>query len=137
MQRISRDARERVSRPVIDVQLFATHRVVEGHAWASAGVDGLTRAFYYLGEADEVLLDQGPRTPFEERLECLEAGGDEVPDESTVMAVAEAWSVDPTQVDTRFPEAADGLLGTIHVAPVESPDDLRPTETGRPWWKLW
>ena len=57
--------------------------------------------------------------------------------ESTVMAVAEAWSVDPTQVDTRYPEAVDGLLGTIRVAPAESPDDLGPSETGRPWWKLW
>jgi hypothetical protein len=37
----------------------------------------------------------------------------EFPDEQVVMAVAEAWSVDPTTLDARGDLPSEGLLGEL------------------------
>jgi hypothetical protein len=87
-ERIERFVTELVSRLRTEVQYFATHRVIEGHAWARADVDGLRRAFFYLGEAGETLLDRMPKSTVEVQL--WESTMDFIPDESTVMSVARA-----------------------------------------------
>jgi hypothetical protein len=85
-----------------EVQYFGTHRVVEYHAWAVARNGRRERAFAWLGERGEVLVDEGARRAGEPTLEPT----GESPDEDTVMRVAAAWSVDPTGLADR------GALGT-------------------------
>jgi hypothetical protein len=120
-----------------DVQFFATHRVVEGHAWAWADGEGLKRAFFYLGETDEYLLNSGATTPSEGDLECLDPSHETVPDESTVLWVAGAWSLDPTGLRERFGEAPEGYLGLVS-APAEADLEEPMGESHqRPWWKFW
>lgn len=115
-----------------EVQLFATHRVVEGHAWARADPEGIGRAFYYLGEIGEQLVDEGEPTPIERSRDLAP------PDEETVMAVAGAWSVDPTRLEEEHPEVADGWLGRFPAPSLSFPQDLETTRAAdRPWWKFW
>lgn len=120
-----------------EVQLFVTHRVVEGHAWARADPNSIARAYFYLGEVGECLLDEGTKTPFEGTLACLGPDAAEPPDEATVMSVAGAWSLDPTTLDVRFPDVPDGLLGRISVPAAEAPENVEHSEDARPWWKFW
>jgi hypothetical protein len=87
-----------------EVQLFATHRVVELHHWERAVDGALVRAFEYVGESGEVTRWQG--VPDEtERAFGLPAAPDPEVDilvaEDDVMRVAGAWSVDPTALDGR------------------------------------
>jgi hypothetical protein len=102
-----------------DVQYFGTHRVVDYHAWATA-VDGrVVRAYGWLGERGEVLLDVGPKTVEEEELafrfvDRTTADGDwtglEMPDEEDVMRIAGRWSINPQEVDA-YPSVGIGYLG--------------------------
>ena len=82
-----------------EVQAFATHRVVEAHYWQRAVDGSLVRAFGYVGERDEVTRAHGEPDETERRLnldaETVLVG------EGDVMAVAAAWSIDPTSVDGR------------------------------------
>ncbi len=115
-----------------EVQFFATHRVAEGHAWARADHGGVTRAFYYLGEIGEQLVDEGEPTPIERSLDL------DPPDEETVMAVAGAWSVDPTRLEEEHPEVRDGWLGRFPAPSMDPPEDSPTTGAAdRPWWKFW
>lgn len=115
-----------------EVQLFATHRVVEGHAWAHADPEGVTRAFFYLGEIGERLVDEGEPTPIEHALDL------DSPGEETVMAVAAAWSLDPTRLEEEHPEAGDGWVGRFPAFSIEPSADAEATESAyRPWWKFW
>ena len=119
-----------------EVQLFVTHRVVEGHAWARADESGLKRAYYYLGEVGECLLDQGPKTSVEDGLGCFGLDPAEPADESTVMEVARAWSIDPTGIEDRYAQLEAGILGTI--PPLSAHDGAREqSDSGKPWWKFW
>src|SRR5512136_620999 len=45
-----------------EVQYFCTHRVVEAHAWARARPTGLERAYVFVGESGEKVLDVGAQT---------------------------------------------------------------------------
>jgi hypothetical protein len=85
-------------------QFFATHRVIELHAWAVADPKGLRRAFAYLGERDEVLFDTGAVDPAEKRSRLLlgsdspaseteQEWSDDLPTEEDVMRVARRWSL--------------------------------------------
>ena len=115
-----------------EVQFFATHRVVEGHAWARADHGGVSRAFYYLGEIGELLVDEGEPTPIEGSRDL------DLPDEEAVMAVAGAWSVDPTRLEEQHPEVRDGWLGRFPAPSMGPPEDSRSTGAAdRPWWKFW
>jgi hypothetical protein len=102
-----------------EVQYFGTHRVVNYHAWAKA-VDGrVVRAYGWLGERGEVLLDVGPKTVEEEALafrfvDRTTAEGDwedrETPDEEDVMRIAGRWSINPQEVDA-YLSVGTGYLG--------------------------
>ncbi len=116
---------EALSRRFGEAQQFATHRVVEYHEW-QRWVDGrLVRRYAYSGERGEVLADDGEPDPAEggvisrAQLESLQDSGDEADwddvefaDEDTVMAVAAAWSVDPSTRDDRSDIKGRPLLGT-------------------------
>lgn len=132
-----------------EVQLFGTHRVVEGHAWARADSEGLARAYAYLGEIGACLLDEGERTSVERDLELVTAKAAEAgaaaldgeidpPGEETVMRVAAAWSLDPTRLEDDHPDMGDGWLGRLGGSGA-APTDGGPAAKAphRPWWKFW
>jgi hypothetical protein len=91
-------------------QYFATHRVVEAHCWALARSGKLVRGYSYVGDRGEVVWNEGQPTDAEQALghEVLESG----PNESQLMEIAGAWSVNPSELESRFPDAtAPGRLG--------------------------
>jgi len=95
-----------------DVQYFATHRVVEYHAWARVKNGAVDRQFAYLGERGEVSWNSGPQTPEEVRLGFKfnpEKGP--YPDEEDVLHLAEAWSVNPGKLDALGLPPSLGLAG--------------------------
>lgn len=131
-ERLAAYVSETARRSGTEVQLFATHRVVEGHAWARADPDGLRRAFYYLGEIGEELVDEGEPTPIEGSRDL------NPPDEEAVMAVAGSWSVDPTRIEKEHPDPGDGWLGRFPQPASAPPSDVESTlGAERPWWKFW
>jgi hypothetical protein len=133
-----------------EVQYFATHRVVEAHGWARATPSGLARAYLFVGESGEKVLDIGGQTDEEKALgfaffdpESVDAGDDgywERTDlthagEEHVMLLAGRWSVDPSTLSDRALEVAEGLRGDFGTSPaVSSPPAGDP---GKPWWKVW
>jgi len=85
-----------------DVQMFATHRVVELHRWERAVGGVLVRAFCYVGESGEVIDWRGDPDGNELAVGLpseLDAEGDVLVSESDVMRIAGAWSLDPTALD--------------------------------------
>jgi prophage tail gpP-like protein len=107
-----------------EVQVFKTHRVVDLHAWARAEEGVLTRDFEFLGESGEIVKNVGLVTPAEEdeasAADCasLSMGpvpfddeGLDFPAEDTVMAIAAAWSLDPTSLGG--PDDRLGVLGRL------------------------
>jgi hypothetical protein len=112
-----------------EVQYFATHRIVEAHAWARARPGGLERAYLYVGESGETLLDDGSPTADEQATlkDLTEVR------EQHVMALAARWSVDPSSLGERNLEVGDGLLGNFGEPPPPSPP-ARPHR--KRWWKL-
>lgn len=107
------------------VQYFATHRVVDAHVWALAQNGELIRAFSYVGESGETLVDIGPQTEaevslgfafFDERLPEAQdnAYWDRTdlsfPREYHVMALAAAWSLAPPDLQDRLIPSSTGRL---------------------------
>jgi hypothetical protein len=133
-----------------EVQYFATHRIVEAHAWARARPSGLERAYVYVGESGEKVLDVGPQTSEERALgfaffdpsspdaeadDYWEREGLTHVGEEHVMALAARWSVDPSTLAERRLEVADGLIGDFGDPP--SPQPVTAASPQKPWWKLW
>jgi hypothetical protein len=123
-------------------------RVVSAHAWARARPSGLERAYSYVGESGEKTLDLGVPSPEERALAFAffdptspEAQQDsywdredlKYPDEEHVMALAGAWSIDPSALEGRNLETVAGLLGDY--GPEVSQPPVVPK--GKPWWHLW
>lgn len=82
-----------------EVQLFVTYRVAEFHMWACARRGKLRRAYAYFGERMSVVWEEGKITPSEKKAGVGRI--DFIPTEETVMEVASAWSVDPTDLGSR------------------------------------
>ena len=115
-----------------DVQYFATHRVVEYHAWARFLEGREQRAFAYLGESDETLVNRGQPTEGELQLgqtffdgSSPEAESDEYwerddlsyPDEQYVMQIAEKWSINPQTLEERTQPTEPGWIGVLRHSP--------------------
>ncbi len=116
-----------------DVQFFATHRVVETHAWARVANGVIVRQYACSGEQGEVHWDYGVETAEETRLrlqqedyfksfdaeEQAEWEAEEsaittfMPSESDVMHIASLWSIDPTALDTLDLEPSFGYVGVF------------------------
>lgn len=87
-----------------EVQLFGTNRVVEYHKWIKVRKGKLIRAYSYIGESDEVLIDEGDMTDEEKQLgfssyKNIQDNLDEecdidLPDEESVLIIASAWGID-------------------------------------------
>jgi hypothetical protein len=105
-----------------EAQKLATQHVVEYHEW-QRWVDGKpVRRYCYIGESGEICFDEGARIPAEGNVASaadLEAIADDAEldpnyaNEELVMAVARAWSVDPTTLEERDDLPPDGLLGDV------------------------
>lgn len=99
-----------------EIQYFATHRVVEYHAWAMVQNGILIRAYAFLGEAGEVLHDEGAVTEAEYRLlpnylaqtfnqSSYTRNNSEnslrEPTEEDVLKIAALWGLDPIALGNR------------------------------------
>jgi hypothetical protein len=102
-----------------EVQYFATHRVSEGHVLERAIAGEMTRYFYYCG-GDGEEAQEGEPTP-EERAHGFkinppdgQSDDDEdywFADEDFILAVAGAWSVDPSLIGTDIVAPGPGFTG--------------------------
>ncbi len=94
---------------------FGTHRVVEYHAWAKAVNGKVVRAYGYLGESGETIIDQGELTQDEidSNLIFTDVDVDEpnLPDEEDVLFIAKKWTVDPLLQEGNYPFGT-GYVGT-------------------------
>jgi hypothetical protein len=92
-----------------EVQLFVTHRVVEGHGWERASGGTSARSFEYVGESGKVTrwhgdpqdieLAIGLPTTFDPTRDSMSEKPGLAVCEDDVMRVAAAWSVDPTTLE--------------------------------------
>lgn len=89
-----------------EVQYFATHRVVELHAWGRANAGGVERAVRVVGESGEQSASGEP-TDAEHGLDL------ELVDEETVLDIAAAWSIDPRTLGVVQSEGETGTLGFL------------------------
>lgn len=94
----------RLSRRFGEAQFFATHRVVEAHAWARARHGVIERAYGYVGDKGIEALNIGRPTAAERGVDGKRAN------EETVMRIAGAWSVNPTTIEGR-PSTGTGFVG--------------------------
>lgn len=106
-----------LSRRFGEAQKFATHRVVEYHEW-QRWVGGLPVRRYCMDCVD-IRFDEGDPARAEGNLPHaadLDTGNWEDFDlatESTVMAVAAEWSIDPTTLEERDGLPPEGVLGIL------------------------
>ncbi len=109
-----------------EVQYFATHRVVDFHAWALFNNGKELRAFSYLGDHGGVIANRGNKTQGELELgyeyfdaENPDAESDEYwdredlhyPDEEHVMEVAGKWSINPQSFSRSEYSQGVGFVG--------------------------
>ncbi|GAA1770441.1 hypothetical protein [Luedemannella helvata] len=98
-----------------EVQLFATHRVSETHRWARAVGGFVLRDFEHAGDRGEVVVWHGEPDAAELAAglpATLDDDLDILVSEDDVMAVAAAWSVDPTSIDGRPATASPHVAAT-------------------------
>jgi hypothetical protein len=140
------DMLQRVSAELdTEAQFFASHRVVEAHAWARASLGQLHRAYCYCGHSGETSLDVGDQTPQEVQLghsfydsSSPEAGTDaywerddlRFANEADVMLVAGLWSIDPQSLE----DMHEGFIGECVVPPAAP---AVPASVKKPWWRFW
>jgi len=89
-----------------EAQFYATHRVVELHIWAKALNGKLIRAHGYIGESGEIFWDEG-------KAEVPEVDIRSDINEETVMEMARAWSISPTDLDQHKSKPSLGLVGEL------------------------
>lgn len=101
-----------LSRHLGQVFFFATHRVVEYHAWAAADAGRITRAFAFIGDQGEFPLNIGDRLPKETELGVGEPDMESAPDEDHVLAIAAALTINPLELEQHEDAVGPGLFGT-------------------------
>src|SRR5579872_174258 len=96
---------ERLSQRFHQAYYFGTHRVVEYQAWAIAKEGKVRRAFAWVGERGEFLLNIGRRTPEELELATGIEDFERAPDEEIVLNLASRWVFDPRELDQQSAES--------------------------------
>ncbi|KRE36788.1 hypothetical protein [Paenibacillus sp. Soil522] len=95
---------------------FGTHRVVEYHAWAKSINGKLVRAYGYLGETGETIINQGEisKEELENNLIFTDLDVEEpnLPDEEDVLFIAKKWTVDPQMENDNY-QTGTGFIGII------------------------
>lgn len=100
-----------------EVQYFATHRVVEFHAFARVVGGRTLRKLAWVGDQGFVAWDEGEPTAEERALgiehsrRSIEDGA--APREEEVMAIAGRWSLDPSTLEEQTLPPGLGLLGAL------------------------
>jgi len=99
---------------------FGTHRIVEYQAWSMIKDGAVIRAYGYLGEGMETLIDFGEPTSEEvgqglcfpaSSGQAAEEENPSSPGEEDVMRLAGAWSVDPTSLENEPTSTRLGIVG--------------------------
>jgi hypothetical protein len=113
---VATPALERLSRALGEVQYFTTYDVLDLHAWARFVNGAAVRKLAFIGADGTVVWAEGEPTPEERKLGLLFTAKSLVkppsPTEENVYAVAGAWSVDPTTLQSRNLPPSLGLLGS-------------------------
>lgn len=95
---------------------FGTHRVVEYHAWAKSINGKLVRAYGYLGETGETIINQGEisKEELENNLIFTDLDVEEpnLPDEEDVLFIAKKWTVDPLMENDTY-QTGTGFIGIL------------------------
>jgi len=109
---------ERLAPLFPEVQFFATHSVIQWHAWARYVNGTAVRKFSFLGEDGTFIWDQGAPTPEEQKLGLVfkrvaAKEDDPLPLERNVMALAGLWSVDPSKLGAANLPPSLGLVGSL------------------------
>jgi hypothetical protein len=106
----------RLSRALGEVQYFATYDVLDLHAWARFVNGAPVRKLAFLGADTLAVWDEGPLTPEERKLGLLYTAKTmdkpPFPSEANVFAIAGAWSLDPTTLQTRNLPPSLGVIGS-------------------------
>lgn len=106
-----------------DVMWFSTDEVRDVHGWASASRGEFVRGYAYNEEVGHTMW-HGDVTEAESELGCFlddprDQSDDEIkwwPDRRTVLAIARAWSMDPSTIGKdvpRQPTPGAGLVGRL------------------------
>jgi len=101
-----------ISRRFHQAFYFATHRIVEYQAWAIAEDGAIRRAFAWLGERGQFLLNKGERTPEELQLDIGVEAWECRPDEETVLDLASRWVLDPRELEQHAGARGPGWFGS-------------------------
>jgi len=104
---------ESLSRTFHRAFYFGTHRVVEYQAWAIAEAGQISRAFAWVGDRGEFLLNIGERTPEEVELGTGLEDFENAPNEETVLELASRWVLDPRTLAERSDACGDGWFGSL------------------------
>ena len=120
----TKDFLKRASKEFGECQIFLTHRVVEYHFWGLARNGEIKRLYSYVGESGENMIINGEPTEIERNFNLVDSFSDEskedeyweredieIPDEETVMKIAENWSVNPTKIGEYQNIGGVGLIG--------------------------
>lgn len=108
---------ETLSRRFGQAFYFGTHRIVEYQAWARAERGAIRRAFAYLGERGEFLLNLGERTAEEIEIEVGVEDLEGAPDEEAVLSMAAQWVLDPRELDGHTEANGPGVFAVRHDSP--------------------
>jgi hypothetical protein len=107
----------RLSQTLGEVQYFATYDVLDLHAWARFVNGAPVRKLAFLGADSAYVWAEGEPTPEERKLGLAFDGkkpGEKTstPSEANVFAVAGAWSVDPSTLQSRGLPPSLGVVGS-------------------------
>lgn len=107
----------KLSKQYGEAYYFGTHRVVEYHAWIKSRNGVLIRAYGYLGESGETIINEGELTIEEVDngllFTSLDVEEPDVPAEEDVIKMAKLWSISPLMENSDY-EAAVGIIGIIN-----------------------
>jgi len=103
-----------------ELQYFASHRIVDYHAWAKFVDHNLIRAYTYIGESGEITWNEGDITIEELKLgfDTFPASDDsswdevDLPNEESVLDISKAWGIDTSFTDKTY-EKSTGYLCRI------------------------
>ena len=113
---------KRISREFEECQLFLTHRNVEYHFWGLARQGNIIRLYSYFGEERNLIIRGNP-TAIEQSLNLVKTISNSnneknsenitccIPNEETVMLIAENWSVNPSKIENYANVSGLGFIG--------------------------
>lgn len=120
----TKDILKKTSKEFGECQIFLTHRIVEYHFWGLARNGKIERLYSYVGESGENMIIDGEPTEIERNYNLVDSFSDEakedryweredieIPDEETVMKIAENWSINPSKIGEYQNIGGIGLIG--------------------------